>query len=88
MGMTDCRSGNTIKKFEGIDIKMLNEEDKRSLPLGFGMALAQNTEALYHFAALSKIQQQQVIEHTKTVNSKSEMQQYVKQIAENPSAFY
>ncbi len=69
-------------------IKMMNEEDKRSLPLGFGMALAQNTEAMNHFTALSKQEQQRIIDHTKTVSSKNEMRQFVQQLGENPSAFF
>ncbi|SDN28068.1 hypothetical protein [Acetanaerobacterium elongatum] len=67
---------------------MLDAEDKRGLPLGFGMALAQNTEALNHFGSLTKEQQQRVIDRTKTIRSKSEMKQYIAQLAQNPSAFY
>ncbi len=82
--MVEPNSGIVMKGW----IKMMNEEDKRSLPLGLGMALAQNTEAMNHFASLSKQEQQRIIDHTKTVSSKSEMQQFVQQLGENPSAFF
>ena len=40
---------------------LLNEE----LPLGFGLALAQNTKALMCFTALSPEEQKKVIDNTK-----------------------
>ena len=49
----------------------------RDLPLGLGMALAQNTQALNAFAAMPQDQQQRVIQHTHTIRSKQEMQAYV-----------
>ncbi|MDD3921202.1 MAG: hypothetical protein PHO41_08550 [Eubacteriales bacterium] len=45
----------------------------RDLPLGFGMALAQNTNALERFGAMSRAQQQAVIDRARTVRSKEEM---------------
>ena len=56
---------------------------KGEVPLGFGMALAQNTTALVKFAGLSEQQQQQMIDHTHTIHSKEEMQQYVDELAQN-----
>jgi hypothetical protein len=44
------------------------------VPLGFGMALAQNTNAMEHFARLPKEKQKAIINQTKSINSKSEMQ--------------
>ena len=51
------------------------------LPLGLGMALARNTEALDRFAAMTPEQQQRIIDRTHAVESKAEMQQLVRQIA-------
>ncbi len=56
----------------------------KELPLGLGMALAKNVEAMNRFSAMSKQQQQQIIEHTKVINSKQEMQQYVNSLVSQP----
>jgi uncharacterized protein YdeI (YjbR/CyaY-like superfamily) len=50
------------------------------MPMGFGFALAQNMAAMEIFSAMDKKKQQQIIEHTHQIQSKSEMQQYVDQI--------
>ncbi len=47
------------------------------LPMGFGMALAQNAQALNCFSNMTKNQQQAVIEQTHTIQSKEEMQAFV-----------
>ncbi len=56
----------------------------RELPMGLGMALMQNTEAMNRFSAMTKEQQQQVIEHTKVIRSKQEMKQFVDSLVQNP----
>ena len=48
------------------------------IPLGLGMALAQNTEALKAFGALTVPQQQDFIENAHSIQSGSEMRAYVK----------
>lgn len=50
------------------------------MPLGLGMALAQNPEAMEKFAVLSENKKQEIIRGTHTVNSKEEMRQYVENI--------
>lgn len=50
------------------------------IPLGFGMALAQNPEALLKFAALPEQKKREIINGTHTVSSKEEMRQYVERI--------
>lgn len=52
----------------------------RDLPMGFGMALAQNPEAMNRFAMLSPEEQHQLINGTHAVRSKQEMQAYVNKI--------
>lgn len=47
------------------------------LPLGFGMALAQNETAMKRFEALPEAEKQALIERTHTVRSKSEMRRLV-----------
>ncbi|MBQ3692217.1 MAG: hypothetical protein II931_02730 [Clostridia bacterium] len=51
------------------------------MPMGFGMALAQNMEALNKFAQLSENQKQEIIDSTHTVNSKDDMKKLVNKIA-------
>ncbi len=41
------------------------------------MALSQNTDAMSFFGALSPDEQQEIINHTHTIQSKQEMQDYV-----------
>lgn len=50
------------------------------LPMGFGMALAQDLEAMEHFSSLSPDEQRRIIDHTHSINSKSEMQAFVRSI--------
>lgn len=53
---------------------------KIELPLGLGMALAQNKTAMARFEALSEDEKQKIVEKTHTVASKREMQQLVNSI--------
>ena len=53
---------------------LVNGED---IPLGFGMALAQNPKAMDVFAGLSQKQRKDVIRKTETIRSKEEMRSYV-----------
>ena len=54
--------------------------EEQELPLGFGMALAQNTVAMERFAHLPEEQRQAVIDGARQVRSKQEMQAYVDQL--------
>lgn len=47
------------------------------LPLGFGMALAQNEAAMKQFESLTDAEKQAVIQQTHNVHSKREMRQLV-----------
>ena len=47
------------------------------IPMGFGMALAQNSSALNYFSSLSEKEQQAIIEKTHGIRSKQEMQSFV-----------
>lgn len=52
----------------------------RDLPMGFGMALAQNPQAMSRFTALPPDEQRRVVDGTHAVHSKQEMAAYVNQI--------
>lgn len=55
-------------------------EKSTDLPLGLGMALAQDEAALERFAALTEPEKQSVIQGAHQVQSKKEMRQYVEGI--------
>ncbi len=53
-------------------------EDKRAegVPLGPGMALAENQKALKHFASLSDAERERMITMVHSIGSRKEMQDY------------
>ncbi|MGN1306654.1 MAG: hypothetical protein ACI4V3_03195 [Faecousia sp.] len=54
---------------------------EKELPLGFGMALAQNEAAMKRFESLTETEKQSVLEQAHHVHSKREMQQLVSGIS-------
>lgn len=48
-----------------------------NIPLGLNAALSENVDALNYFGTLSKDEQQQIINHAHSAESKKEMQDYV-----------
>ena len=56
------------------------------LPLGLGMALAQNVKAMESFCAMSQQQKAAVIARTHNIRSKQEMHAYVESLAA-PNSF-
>lgn len=53
------------------------------LPMGFGMTLAQNEQAMKKFEALTEEEKQAVVQKTHTVSSKREMQSLVKSLTDD-----
>ncbi len=51
--------------------------DGQGVPLGFGMALAQNPDAMDVFSGLTHAQRQQVLQKSSRIRSKDEMRSYV-----------
>ncbi len=62
-----------------------NYVDGQGIPLGFGMALAQNSNAMNYFSSLDEQQKQEVINNCHGVSSKQEMRQYVSSLVEGNS---
>lgn len=58
----------------------MNSKNGSDIPLGLGMALMQNADALLSFQALDEKQQQKVIDGSKSIKSRSEMKTYVSSI--------
>lgn len=50
------------------------------LPLGLGMALAKYPRSMSYFASLSENEQQQIVNQCHSINSKQEMQDFVKHL--------
>lgn len=70
-----------------------NFVDGADMPLGLGMALAKNLSAMEYFAALPESERQRIIEHTHSIRSKQEMQEYVNSLVsaesgENLNGYY
>ncbi len=55
--------------------------DFYKVPIGFGMALAQNTAAMNHYAHLSESQKQEVLNKAHNVRSEREMYTLVARLA-------
>jgi uncharacterized protein YdeI (YjbR/CyaY-like superfamily) len=55
----------------------MNNSNKPDLPLGLGMALANNSAAMTKFANLSDDRKREIIEQTHSLNSKQEMKEFV-----------
>ena len=61
-----------------------NYVNSESIPLGFGMLLAQNQAAMEKFSGLTGQEKQSVIDGAKSIRSKAEMQDYVNKISQFP----
>jgi len=59
--------------------------DDHNVPIGLGMALAQNLNAMNYFATLDDMGQQSVIEQSHQVRSKEEMRAFVDKLGEHSS---
>lgn len=53
------------------------------MPVGLGMALAMNPEAMQKFATLNENRKQEIIKGTHNILSREEMRQYVEEIVKN-----
>ena len=61
-----------------------NGGDKmEQLPLGLGMALAQNQDAMEYFAKLPQEKKDEIINHTHSIQSKQEMHSFVQNLTNN-----
>lgn len=58
-----------------------NLSNGQELPLGLGMAMAQNTKAMDYFSHLDTAGKQQIINQAHNVHSKKEMQEFVNNLA-------
>lgn len=56
--------------------------ESNMLPLGLGMALAQNEAAMKRFESMAETEKQAIIEQSRQVKSKREMQQLVNQLTD------
>lgn len=55
--------------------------DFAKVPIGFGMALAQNEKAVNAYAMMTKEQKQTILEKVRSARSEQEMHQIVSSIA-------
>lgn len=69
----DVKGGNVVSDFSNVS----------NIPIGLGYALSQNIDAMNYFTKLTAEQQQQIINHTHTIQSKDEMQTFVQSLVYN-----
>ncbi len=60
----------------------------QEIPIGFGMELAKNTKAMNAFSALPKEQRKQMIEASRSIHSKHEMESFVNSITSSQEKIY
>ena len=53
------------------------------LPMGFGMLLSENPDAMQYFSSLSAQQQKEIIEQTHAISSRNEMRAFVSSLGQN-----
>lgn len=63
-------------------MKSKDSNGKGDVPLGLGMALAQNPQALQAYAALSESQRDAVLQSARSVSSRQEMAVMVQRLAD------
>jgi transketolase len=62
-----------------------NFTNGQGVPMGLGMALAQNIDAMTYFSSLGDREKEQVINQTHTIQSKDEMRQFVSSMVSKDS---
>ena len=65
------------KTISGDETMKNNFVDGPGVPLGFGMALAQNPDAMDVFSGLTEAQRQKVLDKSRRIRSRAEMRSYV-----------
>ena len=66
---------------------MPNYVNGPEIPLGLGMALAEDSHAMQAFAALPDAQKRAVIEQTHQIRSKQEMRRFVQGLGSSQQSF-
>lgn len=62
--------------------------DINGIPQGFGMALTRNIKAMNNFSNLSKDEKKKIIELTRSVRSKDEMNRIVNKLEKGRNEFF
>ena len=52
----------------------------QDLPMGLGMALARDPKAMEYFSSLPEQEQQKIIDHTHSIQSRQEMRHFVQSL--------
>ncbi len=59
------------------------DELLREVPMGFGMAMAKNMDAMREFCLLPENKRKEIIEGTRFINSQQEMKMYVQSLVDS-----
>lgn len=58
-------------------MSLLNDDD---VPIGFGMALAQNLNAMKHFSGMTEAEKEEILNRAKDARSKKEMDSLIESL--------
>lgn len=58
-----------------------------SLPIGFGLSLAANEKSMQAFAAMSDEEKEQVVEKSRQMHTRADMQNFVNSLGEKSGLF-
>ena len=59
------------------------DELLKEVPMGFGKAMAKNTDAMREFCSLPENKRKEIIEKTRFINSQHEMNMYVQSLVDS-----
>lgn len=54
-----------------------------NLPIGFGLSLAANAKSMETFAAMDDMEKEAVVEKSRQMNTREEMEQFVERLGNN-----
>lgn len=64
-----------------------SKEHELGIPIGLGMAMSMNADAMKYFSGLSDDGRREVIRHAVAIDSKAEMKAYVEEMAKKAELF-
>ncbi len=63
--------------YTGVIFTVNNNDNPGKIPMGLSVALYQNSDAMSFFGALSPDEQQEIINHTHTIQSNQDIQDFL-----------
>ncbi len=90
--MDNENGGNVLKVERNIEERLGKKMDNKwnigqggNLPIGFGLSLAANEKSMQAFAGMSDAQKQEVVEKSRHMQTRADMEQFVNSLGEKYS---